>query len=92
MAMAEWVLEAPEGAREHGSDGTSDLDRMMRQAAEHLTWQERQELTWQERQELEKAQGTRRHLFATSKGDPGQTSIVQHQINRGDQPAMKQCV
>ena len=34
----------------------------------------------------------RQHLFATGKGDLGRTDIVQHQIHKGDQPAIKQQV
>ena len=33
-----------------------------------------------------------RHLFAAGKGDLGRTNIVKHQINTGDQPAIKQRV
>ena len=32
------------------------------------------------------------HLFAAGKGDLGRTNIVKHQINTGDQPAIKQRV
>ena len=32
------------------------------------------------------------HLFAAGKGDLGQTDIVKHQLNTGDQPAIKQRV
>ena len=57
---------------------------MVRQAPRHIAEEER----W----ELEEALHTRKHLFGTSKGDLGLTSIVQHQINTEDHPAVKQQV
>ena len=34
----------------------------------------------------------RQQMFTAGKGDPGRTDIVQHQINTGDHPPIKQRV
>ena len=55
-----------------------------RRAAQHLTDVERQQLG--------KALLSRCHLFASEKGYLGRMSLVQHHINTGDHPAVKQRV
>ena len=64
--------------------GVSEIDRMVQQVAKHLTDHEPRE--------LDEALCMRKHFFAAGKGDLGQTSIVKHQINTCNQPAVKQQV
>ena len=64
--------------------GVSEIDRMVQQVAKYLTDHE----YW----ELEEALCMHKYFFAAGKGDLGQTSIVKHQINTCNQPAVKQQV
>ena len=45
-----------------------------------------------ERQQLQAAMMARQQMFAAINGDLGRMNIVQHQINRGDHPSIKQRV
>ena len=84
VVMAECVTEGPGASPgDERSDG-DEISGLVERAAPHLTDEEREE--------LRTAMTARRHLFATSKGDLGRTDIVKHQINTGDQPAIKQRV
>ena len=84
LTMAKHVAEV--GIPECGDDKL-DMDEvggMVREVAPHLTVEEQRQ--------LEATLRARQRLFTRGKVDFGQSSIVQHQINTGDHPAMKQPV
>ena len=84
VAMAECVLAEP-GANAGNDRGDGDeVNRLVERASPHLTSEECRQ--------LQTAMTARKHLFAKGKGDLGRTDIVQHQIHKGDQPAIKQRV
>ena len=83
-AQAEQVSETEGPEQGDNKANTDEIDVMVRQAALHLTAQERRQ--------LEATLRTSWHLLVTGKGDLGQTNIVQHQINTSDHPAIKQHV
>ena len=84
VAMAEYVLAGPGTNPGNDRDDRDEVNGLVERAAPHLTDKERQH--------LRAAMAARKHLFAAGKGDLGRTDIVQHQINTGDQPAIKQRV
>ena len=63
---------------------TDEIDGLVLQAALHLKKEEHGQ--------LEASLRTWQHLFAASKGDLRQTNIIQHKINTGVHPAVKQQV
>ena len=95
VAMAECVTAGPGASPRDGQNDEvvaiskcvtagDEVNGLVERAAPHLTDRECQHLRM--------AMAARRHLFATGKGDLGQTDIVQHQIHTGTQPAIKQRV
>ena len=84
VAMAECVTAGPGASQGDGQNDGDEVNGLVERAAPHVTDGECQQ--------LRTAMAARRHLFATGKGDLGQTDILQHQIHTGDQPAIKQRV
>ena len=84
VAMAECVMAGPGATPGNGRNDRDEVNGLVERVAPHLTDGECQQ--------LRAAMAARNHLFATGKGDLGQTDIVQHQIHMGNQPAIKQRV
>ena len=84
VAMAECVMAGPGATPGNGRNDRDEVNGLVERVAPHLTDGECQQ--------LRAAMAACNHLFATGKGDLGQTDIVQHQIHMGNQPAIKQRV
>ena len=84
VATVECVTEGPGRCLEDVGSGPDEVEGLVRCASLHLNEGEHQQ--------LQAAMMARQQMFAAGKGDLGQTDIVQHQINTGDHPPIKQRV
>ena len=80
----ESLTETPGTCLEDEAIGTDEVEGLVQRAAPHLNKEERRQ--------LRAAMMACQQMFAPGKGDLGQTDTVQHQINTGDHPPIKQRV
>ena len=84
VAIAKCITAGPGMSPGYGQNDRDEVNGLVERAAPHFTERECQQLLT--------AMAARRHLFAMGQGELGRTDIVQHHINTGDQPAIKQQV